>query len=90
MDMMPSPPSEHVYPSSHGNSGGNKKPNKSIDKEKEIVEKGMKDAIEKVEDAIKISWQLIAEKIRTSSEIIAYIAPISPLETYKILLDLGF
>ena len=50
----------------------------------------MKDAIEKVADAIKTSRQLIVENIGTFSEIIAKKAPISPMETYQILLDLGF
>lgn len=90
MNMMLPSPFEHVSPSPYSISDGNKKSRKSIDKEKEVVEQGMKDVIEKVADIIKPSKQLIVENIRTSSEIIVKKAPITLMETYQILLDLGF
>ena len=89
MDIMPSSLTEHVPPSPHGASDGNKTSRKIVDKEKDVA-KGMKDAIEKVTDAIKTFVKLIAENIKTSSELIARKAPMSPIEIYQILLDLGF
>ena len=80
MDIMPFSPLEHISPSSHDASGGNEKSKISANKEKKAAE-GMKDAITKVGDAIRVFGKLIAENIRTSSEIIVKKAPISPIVT---------
>ncbi|KAJ0976164.1 hypothetical protein J5N97_018129 [Dioscorea zingiberensis] len=89
MDIISPSPGEHMSPSPHGASGGNKKSRKTIDKEKDVAE-GMEDAIEKMADAIRSSVKLITENIKTSREVIARKAPISPTETYQMLLDLDF
>ena len=59
VDIMPPSTSEHVSPNPHGIASGNKKSRKSIDKENEVVNQGMKDTIEKVMDTIKTSGQPI-------------------------------
>ncbi|OMO97518.1 hypothetical protein CCACVL1_04529 [Corchorus capsularis] len=77
IDMMSPSEYEHVSPL-HGSARGNKKAKKSVDKEKNVGE-GIKEAIEKVADAIKTSGERLGKK-----------AQISATETVQLLKDLGF
>ncbi|OMO95790.1 hypothetical protein CCACVL1_05264 [Corchorus capsularis] len=77
LDMMSPSDSNHVSPSD-GAARGNKKAKISVDKEKDAAE-GIKEAIEKMADAIRTSGELLGKK-----------APIDATQTFQLLVDLGF